>query len=177
MMKTRQMVWRMGAAFLIVASCALGADEDALPDLDMDWLATGSIGDDSSPWSGITPVGRVTRVDGEYIESEDRVAGTRERRERAPGVAILLKLHGAREDAAALCAEVRRTRRARDHLWLGNGDEFPCEFFELNKRFARLRAFDVDLTIPRGRVAAIRFRDEPENLKNEGRRNVAPKID
>ena len=112
MMKTRQMVWRMGAAFLIVASCALGADEDALPDLDMDWLATGSIGDDSSPWSGITPVGRVTRVDGEYIESEDRVAGTRERRERAPGAAILLKLHGSGRTRRLARRFVERVARA-----------------------------------------------------------------
>ena len=133
-----------------------------------DWLVASNPAEvDSSALSGTSSVGRVTRIDATNVETEDRVAKVETRFGRPQGGAVLLKPQPAPADVEKRVVAIRKTRRRFDYVWLRNGDEFPCEFFALDKRFAYLRAFDVDVKIPRGRVAAIRFRDVSDDKIND----------
>lgn len=132
-----------------------------------DWLvAPTSAEGDSSALSGTSSVGRVTRIDETNVETEDRLARVETRFKRPPGGAVLLKPQPSEAGVEKQVATIREIRRFHDYVWLRNGDEFPCDFLALDKRFAQLRAFDVDVKIPRGRVAAIRFRDVSDGKTN-----------
>ncbi len=132
-----------------------------------DWLvASNPVEGDSSALSGTSPVGRVTRIDEINVETEDRLAKVETRFKRPPGGAVLLKPQPSAADFEKRVGAIRVIRWRLDYVWLRNGDEFPCDFLALDKRFAYLRAFDVDVRIPRGRVAAIRFRDASDGKTN-----------
>lgn len=146
---------------------AFQAGENTSPDLDQDWFVTTGEFDESRPFEGVSAVGRVMRVDEKGFDTEDRVEGTEKHYERLPGTSILLKRAVDLERTIELCREVRSLSRFDDHVWLSNGDDFPCEVLGLDKRFVYLRAFDVDVRAPRGKVAAIRFRDVPAPVKTQ----------
>lgn len=156
-------VYRVTIAFLLLmfVSVSSGAEPFAWkPNEDL--FVTSQRPDATSLLDGTTSIGRVTRIDATAIESEDRLKGVKSRFERPNGGGILLKPHSDLLEVEKRIRSIRDHRGFRDHVWLRNGDEFSCDFFSLDKRFARLRAFDVDVVIPRGRVLAIRFRDVAE---------------
>ena len=115
--------------------------------------------EESQSFAGVFGIGRVTYVDGKGFDTEDRVAGTERRYARLSGTAVILKRTVDSERIQELCRQVRSMRSVDDHVWLSNGDDFSCEVLGMNKRFVYLRAFDVEMATPRGKVAAIRFRD------------------
>ena len=160
---------RLFAALLLIFafSTSASAVEPFALNPNEDWLvAANPVEGDSSALSGTTSVGRVTGIDATNVETEDRLAKVETRFKRPQGGAVLLKPQPEPSDVEERIGAIRESRRRFDYVWLRNGDEFPCDFLALDKRFAYLRAFEVDVRIPRGRVAAIRFRDVSDDKTN-----------
>ena len=164
----KEPIYRVTIVFLLLtyASFSSGVEPFALkPNEDL-FVASQCLG--AAPLlDGTTAIGRVTRIDATAIESEDRLKGVESHFERPNGGGIILKPHSDLLEVEKRIRLIRDHRGFCDYVWLRNGDGFPCDFFTLDKRFARLRAFGVDFSIPRGRVLAIRFRDVAEVEPND----------
>lgn len=141
-------------------SAPVGAEKmETLPlDPEQDWIAPEFDLGMNIPPTKIYAIGRITKIVERSVYSEDRRVKKREKRELQPGSAILLKPNDVREATSSSYEPPQGFSGTSDYVWLRNGDEFPCEFAELDKRFAYLRAFGFDVKIPRGRIAVIRFR-------------------
>ena len=133
-----------------------------------DWLVLPGSDGAASVFDATSSVGRITRIDATNIETEDRLKRAQTRFERPCGGGVLLKPQAESEDVEKRVHAILEERRRLDYIWLRNGDEFFCDFLALDKRFAYIRAFDVDVRIPRGRVAAIRFHDVWNDQTNAG---------
>ena len=112
-----------------------------------------------SALDSVAAVGKIVAVDATGIETEDRRRDRRERTPKRPGDAILFLPPVDPSAAEAFCVEIRETSgaRDRDRFWLRNGDEFDGELLKIDRRRVWIRAFDVEFTVPRGRVRAVRF--------------------
>lgn len=139
----------------------------SLPNPGDDWIFRATDGekkdDDKgkgrSALASVAAVGKIVAVDATGIETEDRRRDRRERTPKRPGDAILFLPPVDPSAAEAFCSEIREApgERNRDRFWLRNGDEFDGELMKIDRRRVWIRAFDVEFSVPRGRVRAVRF--------------------
>lgn len=118
----------------------------------------------------VAAVGKIVAVDATGIETEDRRRDRRERTPKRPGDAILFLPPVDPSAAAAFCVEIWEApgARDRDRFWLRNGDEFDGETLKIDRRRVWIRAFDVEFAVPRGRVRAVRFAENDDNIGKNG---------
>ena len=140
---------------------------DDAPSPTEDWLAPRELAPDRPLFEQSQAVGRIERVDGGEIVTERRSDGERVSRPLETTSFILFAPHEDSESDAFDGEASYRNAGVLARIWLRNGDAFDGKLIRIDRRRVYFSAFGRELTIPRGRVVAIRLpKEENDALGN-----------
>ena len=142
---------------LVLVALVSFVESAAFPSVEEDWLAPCETSSDRSLFEQAYAVGRIERAEGDVIVTERRADGKRVEYSLITTSFILFAPHDVPESETFAAEPTYRVPRAHARIWLRNGDAFDGDLLRVDRRRVYFTAFGRELTIPRGRVRAIRL--------------------